>query len=513
MFASKHFQYTLIVLVSLWMTSQAWALSCAQDLNGNGDIEVATEAATCQTTSQGELCPIGAASCVNQPVCPLGNYSCTNGQCTQPGSCSEVTSTDTTTVPVTTTTYQCPIITNNTYTDLSSCASACQTQAWGIYSYLLPKGEGIPPILYTILSSPDGGCTGSSTTTDTTQTTTITEYQCDQTGTKYATQSACQSACTQTASCTEGAPECPLDPNLACMDSGGGNYQCSPNQCLDMTQESAATNPDVTTTDIDTSMPDNSGPRDANGNCLGSISIFAGRGMNCKKAGLRSGFHDCCDNGGSGVISDSLGTDVGTQIAQQGLSVMGHFAYTAYTAYGALSGGSLTAAEAAATATQYAYNSVLLNPATWYLGAASMVVSYLIAEKCSQMDMETAMAVGSGFCHYVGKYCSEKWTFIGCVQKKASYCCFNSMLGRIIQEQGRPQLRSFTSSPTGTWGIPEQPLCRGMSPEEFQTLDFSSMDLSEYFGYVTQVATDTINAGVPQANVQNAVTNFYNGIR
>jgi conjugal transfer mating pair stabilization protein TraN len=46
-------------------------------------------------------------------------------------------------------------------------------------------------------------------------------------------------------------------------------------------------------------------------------------------------------------------------------------------------------------------------------------------------------------------------------------------LARIINEQGRPQLDIG-------WGTAESPDCRGLSPEEFQSIDFSQIDLSEY---------------------------------
>jgi conjugal transfer mating pair stabilization protein TraN len=31
------------------------------------------------------------------------------------------------------------------------------------------------------------------------------------------------------------------------------------------------------------------------------------------------------------------------------------------------------------------------------------------------------------------------------------------------------------------WGTAREPYCRGFTPEEFQALDFSRMDLSEYY--------------------------------
>jgi conjugal transfer mating pair stabilization protein TraN len=52
-------------------------------------------------------------------------------------------------------------------------------------------------------------------------------------------------------------------------------------------------------------------------------------------------------------------------------------------------------------------------------------------------------------------------------------------MGRIIAEQGRPQLASF--GPDGGWGTPENPECRGFTPEEFARIDFAKVDMSEYY--------------------------------
>jgi conjugal transfer mating pair stabilization protein TraN len=68
------------------------------------------------------------------------------------------------------------------------------------------------------------------------------------------------------------------------------------------------------------------------------------------------------------------------------------------------------------------------------------------------------------------------------------HCCFNTKLGRIIQEQGRPQLKAFNAI---GWGTPKNPYCRGFT-EEFQALDFSRMDLSEYYADVEARAQSEI---------------------
>jgi len=129
-----------------------------------------------------------------------------------------------------------------------------------------------------------------------------------------------------------------------------------------------------------------------------------------------------------------------------------------------------------------------------------------IRERCGDGDAMTVQAAVAGRCHYVGDYCKEEWPLIGCVQRANTYCCFNSKLGRIIHEQGRLQLQQFAGG--GSWGGAESLNCRGFTPEEFQMLDFSRIDLSEYFGDIRTKATHEV-----QQNMEEKVREYYQNIR
>jgi conjugal transfer mating pair stabilization protein TraN len=102
--------------------------------------------------------------------------------------------------------------------------------------------------------------------------------------------------------------------------------------------------------------------------------------------------------------------------------------------------------------------------------------------------------------HYVGTFCSKKLKFPKvCIQWKESYCTFNSELARIIQEQGREQLNIG-------WGHASSPECRGFTPDEFQRLDFSKIDLSSF---IDTINIDTSNLENIGQFVQDKVTNFF----
>lgn len=76
-------------------------------------------------------------------------------------------------------------------------------------------------------------------------------------------------------------------------------------------------------------------------------------------------------------------------------------------------------------------------------------------------------------CVMVGTYCAEK---LGgqCIRKKTTFCCYDSKLAKIIQEQGRAQLRLG-------FGSPQQPQCQGLTPEQLSKMDFSKINFSNLF--------------------------------
>lgn len=251
---------------------------------------------------------------------------------------------------------------------------------------------------------------------------------------------------------------CPLNPTFACAADGAGGAYCSPNACY------ARSAVPTETVEPPAEGPANNGPRDAAGNCIGDLQIFAGEATRCRRSGVETLFHNCCANK-SDVITDSGGSlgSIGMQIKI--VSTISQ------------------AAAAAATGGIEAANAVLLssfNPATLAVGLAVGVLMDMLLQSCDARDMETSLLKDSGYCVAIGSYCAERWPLVGCVQRAESHCCFNSKLARIVQEQGRAQLPAM-----GGFGTPERPNCRGFRPEEFQALDFSKIDMSEYFDELT----------------------------
>jgi len=317
------------------------------------------------------------------------------------------------------------------------------------------------------------------------------------------------------------------------------------------------------------------------GTCLGTVYIFNGKKMRCRKPGIQTGFQNCCDEA-QGKIYDDTGSLHGTfktvksaiaaiSAAKQVVKV-GYYAIKiaegAYvfdsvtgtlfdvTSQKVVTTFSTTSAEAKALASvaegmnldvavqtagmEYLKNldpnvvasivglatSMLIddpilqatvnlaaqiaipllfgttpNPVGLALAVLSLIMA-LLGGGCDEQDVLTSTLKESGYCHYVGDRCTKK--FLGtCLQKIKVYCCFNSKLARIIHEQGRPQLKTFNG-----WGSAKNPVCRGFTPEEFQALDFSKMDLSEYYADIERnVAKDV------QQKITTQVEETYQGLR
>ncbi len=102
--------------------------------------------------------------------------------------------------------------------------------------------------------------------------------------------------------------------------------------------------------------------------------------------------------------------------------------------------------------------------------------------QCSEQEKLLGMKRQSGQCHYVGSY---KRGNIFNRRKYYRYCCFNSKLARIIQQQGRAQLGIG-------WGSARNPSCRGFTPDELTRIDFSRIDFSEFYADAMQKGADGV---------------------
>jgi conjugal transfer mating pair stabilization protein TraN len=92
---------------------------------------------------------------------------------------------------------------------------------------------------------------------------------------------------------------------------------------------------------------------------------------------------------------------------------------------------------------------------------------------CPAAERELDKKDDKGLCHRVGSYCSDSVLGV-CVTRKDAYCCFESKLSRILQQQGRAQISK-------RWDEPKRETCKGFTLDEFSRLDLSVMDFTEVY--------------------------------
>lgn len=294
------------------------------------------------------------------------------------------------------------------------------------------------------------------------------------------------------------------------------------------------------------------------------MQIFSGVGDTCRNRLLVN----CCDadNSGKGMTNQSslgLGTklvydvlfnaqnrkfimqaiqgflenygvlDPGTSAASTGTFSLSYYGVTAtYTeaavgvstgATGAAVGsaGEMTAAEAfsettvaSASASEsiviYSYTTEAGSTFTlafdpWSLVIAIVIAIILAAMECSEHEAILAMREGARLCHTVGTWCSSCFRVLGhcvsCITHTSGKCCFNSMIARIINEQGRAQIGKG-------WGSPQNVDCSGFTLAQLTSLDFGTMDLSEFYA---SIVPNAINFGDAQNRAVTTPTNCYYG--
>lgn len=156
-----------------------------------------------------------------------------------------------------------------------------------------------------------------------------------------------------------------------------------------------------------------------------------------------------------------------------------------------------TAADGTTTSTTttstVGFNSTLASAASVIMWAYTI---YVIADlliniiyECEPAEFELAAKKEVKTCHHIGSYCAQK-ALGACVEKRESYCCFNSPVARILQEQIREQIGP-------SWGSPESPNCAGVGVADMKHIDWGKVDLTEWLSILK------ITGNYPTPNMMN----------
>lgn len=149
-------------------------------------------------------------------------------------------------------------------------------------------------------------------------------------------------------------------------------------------------------------------------------------------------------------------------------------------------------------------SSVYLNMISWAGWAYTIYTMYNVVDamsKCLAGEKILGCKISKGVCHEIGSKCSFK-AFGTCLQKKKIYCCFDSVLSRIIHEQGRPQIGLG-------WGDGDNPNCRGFYVDEFMKIDFTEMDFGEY---TDDLVRQMLNQEQMKTKINKMVQKYTSGI-
>ena len=112
-----------------------------------------------------------------------------------------------------------------------------------------------------------------------------------------------------------------------------------------------------------------------------------------------------------------------------------------------------------------------------------------LGAKCTKNEKSLMDLRDKKLCVDVGKENKQKMGVKAVV--KHHFCCFGSILEKVIQVEGRKQLGM-------NFGSGGKPNCRGLTIEEIQRLDFSKMDFSEFIKELTVKFTETYKIPNPK---------------
>ena len=82
-----------------------------------------------------------------------------------------------------------------------------------------------------------------------------------------------------------------------------------------------------------------------------------------------------------------------------------------------------------------------------------------------------------------------------------SYCGYEGSLARIVQEAGHTQLGK-------SWGQPKTPDCSGFTVDQFQQLDLSNVDFSDFYSEKMNSLTGS-NTDSTVSRIQNSINSLY----
>ena len=251
------------------------------------------------------------------------------------------------------------------------------------------------------------------------------------------------------------------------------------------------------------------------------MQVFKGDAMRCRNRLLTN----CCGSdpagagmtnqsvfgSGSRLVYDILMNSENRQFIYQGLSAMltGAGFSGSFTSYGVTIAVNGTALPAGSTvlysSSAVAGEGFVIAFDPWTLVIAAIIYIILSLTSCNEEEARLDLREGARVCHTIGSYCSSCFRILGvcvsCIERTTGKCCFNSMLARIVNEQGRVQIARG-------WGDARNPDCSGFTVAQLQTLNFAAMDFTEFYASLVPSSPDL---GTLQSNNASRIPACYYG--
>ncbi len=225
-----------------------------------------------------------------------------------------------------------------------------------------------------------------------------------------------------------------------------------------------------------------------------TLRMFQGTHAECRDK-IAWGAQDCCRADGAGLNRTNAAF-----LAQLGLQAVLRSAPSAGSAYvydtlfagdlaTSLNGllGSLPAG-AASSGSLFSYFGVEVSfsgsgailsfdPASFAIAVAAAVIADLLS--CNADEQLLGLRTGANLCLKYAEHCTSRSFFGGCRSEREYYCCYNSVLAKLVAEQGWAQLgNSYVQAGT----------CPGFSVEQFAVLAFRRIDRGVFIASVRPAA-------------------------
>ncbi|OED49107.1 hypothetical protein ACH42_02130 [Endozoicomonas sp. (ex Bugula neritina AB1)] len=134
-----------------------------------------------------------------------------------------------------------------------------------------------------------------------------------------------------------------------------------------------------------------------------------------------------------------------------------------------------------------------------YMAYMAVKLAINLLYGCDKEEQDMGIQIATNQCFKIGKsYCNDKILGV-CMQKRQEWCCYSSVLSRIIMEQAYPMLGRD----------PDLSQCAGLSFDEMEIIDWDKIDLRDWIALATASGVLPSSSEMSNALSQGTSANEY----